>query len=100
MGCFWSQPRRYQLGIGEGARGNGLAPHKPAVFRGELAAPSPSSDVACARWAEVTKGRQTWKFGDRKEVFEAGDAFYVEPGHIPVFEGRHGSDSVQLDRLR
>ena len=34
----------------------------------------------------VLKRRQTWDFADREEVFEAGDAFYVEPGHVPVFE--------------
>ena len=42
----------------------------------------------------VTKGRQTWTFGDREEVFEAGDAFYVEPGHIPVFEA--GTEMIQF----
>ena len=31
---------------------------------------------------------------DREEVFEAGDAFYVEPGHAPVFEA--GTEMIQF----
>jgi hypothetical protein len=32
----------------------------------------------------VTKGRLTFRFADHDEVFEAGDAFYLPPGHIGV----------------
>ena len=32
----------------------------------------------------MTKGRITFRFADHDEVFEAGDAFYVPPGHIGV----------------
>jgi hypothetical protein len=34
-------------------------------------------------------------FADREEVFEAGDAFYLPPGHIPVGNDP-GSESVQF----
>jgi hypothetical protein len=46
----------------------------------------PDGRCACPHWGVVLEGRQTWRFADRDEVFEAGDAFYVEPGHVPVFE--------------
>ena len=29
-------------------------------------------------------GRVTFRFSDRDETYEAGDAFYTPPGHIPV----------------
>ena len=48
----------------------------------------------CPHWGVVLKGRQTWRFADREEVFESGDAFYVEPGHVPVFEA--GTEMVQF----
>ena len=30
------------------------------------------------------KGRLTFDCGDHEEVFEAGDAFCLGPGHIPI----------------
>jgi quercetin dioxygenase-like cupin family protein len=32
----------------------------------------------------VTAGRLTVRYGDREEVLEAGDAFYMPPGHVPA----------------
>ena len=54
----------------------------------------PDGRCQCPHWGYVLKGRQTWKFADHEEVFEAGDAFYVEPGHVPVFEA--GSEVIQF----
>jgi hypothetical protein len=34
--------------------------------------------------APVVNGRLTYRFSDHDEVFEAGDAFYLPPGHIPT----------------
>jgi hypothetical protein len=44
----------------------------------------PDDRCQCPHWGYVTKGKLTFRFGDRDEVFEAGDAFYTPPGHIPV----------------
>ncbi len=38
----------------------------------------------CPHWGYVIKGRVTFRYADRDEVFEEGDAFYTPPGHIPV----------------
>ncbi len=38
----------------------------------------------CPHWGYVIKGKMTARYADRDEVFEAGDAFYTPPGHIPV----------------
>jgi hypothetical protein len=35
-------------------------------------------------WGYVLKGRLTFRFADHEETVEAGDAFYLPPGHIPV----------------
>ena len=44
----------------------------------------PNDECQSPHWGYVFKGRLTFRFGDREEVFEAGDAFYAPPGHIPV----------------
>ena len=54
----------------------------------------PDGRCQCPHWGYVLKGRQTWRFADREEVFEAGDAFYVEPGHVPTFEA--GTEMFQF----
>jgi hypothetical protein len=61
----------------------------------------PDDSCQCPHWGYVFKGRLTWRFADHDEVFEAGDAFYVPPGHAPVAEA--GSEFVQFsprDELR
>ncbi len=46
----------------------------------------PDDRCPCPHWGYVVKGRVTFTFADRVEVFEAGDAFYVEPGHSPAVD--------------
>ena len=53
----------------------------------------PDDKCQCPHWGYVTKGRLTFRFGDRDEIFEAGDAFYTPPGHIPV-QHEPGSEMV------
>ena len=36
------------------------------------------------RWGYVLEGKVGFRFPDREETFEAGDAYYVPPGHTPV----------------
>jgi len=45
----------------------------------------PDDKCICPHWGYVTSGTVTFTFTDKHaETFEAGDAFYVEPGHTPV----------------
>jgi hypothetical protein len=44
----------------------------------------PDDRCQCPHWGYVTKGRLTFRFADHDEVIEAGDAFYLPPGHIGV----------------
>jgi mannose-6-phosphate isomerase-like protein (cupin superfamily) len=43
----------------------------------------PDDRCQCPHWGYVFKGRLTLRFADHEEVFEAGDAFYIPPGHAP-----------------
>ena len=43
----------------------------------------------------MLKGKLTFRFPDHDEVVEAGDAFYLPPGHIPV-QNDPGSEYVQF----
>ena len=47
----------------------------------------------CPHWGYVIKGRVTFRYADRDEVFDEGDAFYTPPGHIPV-KHQPGSEIV------
>jgi len=44
----------------------------------------PGGKCTCPHWGYVFKGRLTYRVGDREEVYEAGDAFYLPPGHVPL----------------
>jgi quercetin dioxygenase-like cupin family protein len=35
-------------------------------------------------WGYVLKGELTYRYADREETYEAGDAFFGPPGHAPV----------------
>ena len=54
----------------------------------------PDDRCPCPHWGYVLKGRLTYRFADHEEVFEAGDAFYLPPGHIPLADA--GSELVQF----
>ena len=58
----------------------------------------PDDRCQCPHWGYVLKGRLTYRFADHEEVFEAGDAFYLPPGHIPL--GEAGSEFVQFSPSR
>ena len=54
----------------------------------------PDDRCPCPHWGYVFKGRIKFDCGDHEEVFEAGDAFYLEGGHIPSAEP--GTEYVQF----
>ena len=35
-------------------------------------------------WGYVIRGQLTFRYADHDEVYDAGDAYYAPPGHIPV----------------
>lgn len=50
------------------------------LFRG-----LPEDRAQLPRWGYVIEGRIGFRFADREETCEAGDAYYVEAGHTPVY---------------
>jgi hypothetical protein len=49
------------------------------LFRG-----LPEDRAQLPRWGYVLEGKVGFRFADREETYEAGDAYYVPPGHTPV----------------
>jgi hypothetical protein len=49
----------------------------------ELLRGLPDDLCQCPHWGYVFTGRMGFRFADHDEWFEAGDAFYTPPGHIP-----------------
>jgi hypothetical protein len=43
----------------------------------------PDDRCQSPHWGYVLKGKLTFKYADRDETYEAGDAYYGPPGHIP-----------------
>jgi hypothetical protein len=54
----------------------------------------PDDLCQCPHWGFVFKGRLHVHYADREEVIEAGEAFYMPPGHAPKAEA--GSEFVQF----
>ena len=52
-----------------------------------LLASLPGGHCSCPHWGVVMAGRLTVHYADRDDdVIEAGDAFYMSPGHVPEVE--------------
>jgi hypothetical protein len=54
----------------------------------------PDDRCQSPHWGYVVAGRVTFKFADRDETYETGDAYYAPPGHIPVIAA--GTEIVEF----
>jgi hypothetical protein len=61
---------------------------------GPMLAALPGGNCPCPHWGYVLKGRLTVRYRDREETVEAGEAFYMSPGHAPSAEA--GTELVQF----
>ena len=43
----------------------------------------PGGHCRCPHWGYLVRGRMIVHYEDRDEVIEAGQAFYMPPGHVP-----------------
>ncbi|MFG2791029.1 hypothetical protein [Streptomyces sp. NPDC048419] len=62
----------------------------------------PDDRCQCPHWGYVFTGRLVFRYADREETYEAGDAFYAPPGHVPVHT-EPGTEYLQFspaDELR
>ena len=55
----------------------------------------PDDRCPCPHWGYVLQGQLRFQVGDREETFEAGDAFYLPPGHIGI-GNEPGTEFVQF----
>jgi hypothetical protein len=55
----------------------------------------PDDRCQCPHWGYVISGRLHFRFADHEETFEAGDAYYLPPGHVP-FKHEPGTEIVQF----
>lgn len=56
------------------------------VDAGPLLNGLPDDRCPCPHWGYVFTGRLTFSFAGHDEVYEAGDAYYLDGGHIPSAE--------------
>src|SRR4051794_35352693 len=49
------------------------------LFRG-----LPEDRCPCPHWGCVVRGKITFRYADHDEVYQAGDAYYGRPGHLPL----------------
>ena len=54
----------------------------------------PDNRCPCPHWGFLFKGQITVHYADRVEVIEAGQAYYMEPGHEPVYAA--GSEVLEF----
>jgi hypothetical protein len=93
-------PRAEDMGVMEGRYGEvggytvGFESFRQDVDGTPLFRGLPDDRCQSPHWGYVERGRVTFRYGDHDEVYEAGDAYYAPPGHIPVIEA--GTDIVEF----
>jgi ethanolamine utilization protein EutQ (cupin superfamily) len=54
----------------------------------------PEDKCQCPHYGYVLEGRMRVRYADHEEVVEAGDAYYIAPGHAPFMEA--GTEIVEF----
>ena len=54
----------------------------------------PGDSCQCPHWGYLLAGTITVSYADREETYQAGDAFYMTPGHVPAAEA--GTEFIQF----
>jgi hypothetical protein len=61
----------------------------------------PDDRCQCPHWGVVRSGRLTIRYATREETYGEGDAYYAEPGHLPlVFAGTEIVEFSPTEQLR
>jgi hypothetical protein len=95
-----SAPHHEDLGVMEGSYGKlgeytvGFEHFRADADGTPLFRGLPDDRCQSPHWGYVVNGRVTFRFADRDEVYEAGDAYYAPPGHIPVVDA--GTEIVEF----
>ena len=62
----------------------GFETHKADMDPAPLFRGLPDDRCPCPHWGFVQSGRIIFRYRDHDEVFTAGDAYYAQPGHLPL----------------
>ncbi len=54
----------------------------------------PDDRCQCPHWGVVVRGRIVFRYADRDEAFEEGDAYYAPPGHTPLLSA--GTEIIEF----
>jgi hypothetical protein len=54
----------------------------------------PGGRCPCPHWGYVLAGKMIARYAGHEEIYEAGDAFYLAPGHAPAAEA--GTEFIQF----
>ena len=54
----------------------------------------PGDCCQCPHWEYLLAGKITVSYADHEETYQAGDAFYMTPGHVPAAEA--GTEFIQF----
>lgn len=46
----------------------------------------PDDSCRCPHYGFLFKGRMTVRYRDHEETISAGEAYYLPPGHVPIYE--------------
>jgi hypothetical protein len=46
----------------------------------------PDDRCQCPHWGYVIRGRLRVRYADHEETVSEGDAYYMTPGHLPIFD--------------
>lgn len=46
----------------------------------------PDNRCQCPHWGFVIRGQMLIKYDGQEEIINAGEVYYLPPGHIPIFE--------------
>lgn len=46
----------------------------------------PDGRCQCPHWGYVVSGRFRVRYADRVETMQAGDVYFLPPGHLPIFD--------------
>ena len=68
--------------------------HKADIDPSPLFVGLPNDHCQCPHWGVVLSGRMTFRYADHDEVYEAGDAYYGAPGHVPILSA--GAEIVEF----
>jgi hypothetical protein len=79
MEGFEGHYEHFDGGYTVGFESYGMDADLAPMFRG-----LPDDQCQCAHWGYVVKGKIGFRYGDREETYEAGDAYFAPPGHTPI----------------